>query len=451
VSSGYICVKKSGPLEGKVALSGAKNAVLAIISSLLLTSGKSVLKNVPALSDVHQMIGILESLGVTTLFDEKQNILEVDTSTLQHNEIAQECVKKFRASLLVLGPVLARFNSVKLALPGGDEIGARPIDYHIKNFIKMGARVYQEDDFLYAESDKLHAKKIILDYPSVGATENLMMALTLVPGESWIINAALEPEVLDLITVLQKMGAQIEIMPPAMIKITGVTSLRPVNHTVMFDRLEAGSLLTAGALSKGDVYLPDAQAYNMDLFLMKLEEMGNKVTIGKGGVGVRIKGAKNQRAVSFKTAPYPGFATDLQPLMMVAQTMVYGISEIVETVFENRFLHAPELNKMGANIHATGHFAKVTGVKELYGSDVVATDIRAACALALAGLVADGQTRIDGLHHWKRGYETLDDKLRSLGAIIEFEEFAGQVSKKVAPAVQSSSDIAKTLADKDYI
>lgn len=448
MSSGYIYVKKSGPLQGEVPLSGAKNAVLAIMASLLLTSGKSVLKNVPALSDVHQMIGVLESLGVQIQFDEEQNILEVDTSTLQHNKIAQECVKKFRASLLVLGPLLARFDDVKLALPGGDEIGARPIDFHIKNFIKMGARVHQDDDFLYAEATKLNPYKIVLDYPSVGATENLLMALTLVQGESWIINAALEPEVLDLIAVLQKMKADVEIVPPAMIKVKGVKKLYPVEHTVMYDRLEAGSLLTAGALSKGDVFLPDAQAYHMDLFLMKLEEMGNKITIGKNGIGVRIQGAKKQRAVSFKTAPYPGFATDLQPLMMVAQTTAYGVCEIVETVFENRFLHAPELNKMGADIHASGHFAKVTGVQELHGASVVATDIRAACALALAGLVAQGETVIDGLHHWKRGYETLDEKLQTLGASIELKEQV-VVSKKVAPAFRPKNNIESV--DKDYI
>lgn len=446
MSSGYISVKKSGPLEGKVALAGAKNAVLAVMSALLLTSGKSILKNVPNLLDVQQMIGMLKSLGVEIQFDVEHNTLEVDTSTLQHNEIAQECVKSFRASILVLGPLLTRFSDVKLAMPGGDNIGARPIDYHIKNFIKMGARIHQDDDFLYAESDKLTAQKIVLDYPSVGATENLMMALTRVPGESWIINAALEPEVLDLIAVLKKMGAKIEIMPPAMIKISGVDSLHPVEHTIMFDRLEAGSLLTAGALSQGDIYLPDAQAYYMDLFLMKLEEMGNKVIVGKHGKGVRIKGAKKQRAVSFKTAPYPGFATDLQPLMMVAQTVAYGTSQVVETVFENRFLHAPELNKMGANIQASGHYAKVVGVEQLYGTDVVATDIRAACALALAGLVAEGQTTIDGLHHWLRGYETLDEKLRQLGALIELHEVAqSKKNLKIAPAVRSASDHQKTV------
>ncbi|MBM17876.1 MAG: UDP-N-acetylglucosamine 1-carboxyvinyltransferase [Epsilonproteobacteria bacterium] len=435
MSTGHILVQKSMNLQGEVALSGAKNAVLAIMASLLLTSGKSVLKNVPAISDVKQMIGILESLGVTILFDKEHNVLEIDTTSLDHNNIAQECVKKFRASFLVLGPLLTRFKDVKIALPGGDEIGARPLDYHIKNFIKMGAAIHHEDSFLYAHAKKLKAQKIVLDYPSVGATENLMMALVLIPGRSWIINAALEPEVLDLITVLQKMGASIEIVSPAMIKIDGVEKLHPITHTVMFDRLEAGSLLVAGAITQGDIYVPDAHVRDMDLFLMKLEEMGNKVICNKNGVGVRIKGAARQRAVSFKTAPYPGFATDLQPLMMIAQVVAHGTSTIVETVFENRFLHAPELNKMGADITASGHYAQVNGVKNLYGASVLATDIRAACALALAGLVAEGQTHIDGLLHWKRGYETLDQKLRDLGALLELCEGAPTVAKKVTPAI----------------
>lgn len=436
MSSGYISVKKSGPLEGQVALSGAKNAILAIMASLLLTSGKSVLKNVPAISDVDEMIGILESLGVKIQFDRERNILEADTLSLDHNNIAHECVKKFRASFLVLGPLLSRFKDVKIALPGGDEIGARPLDYHIKNFIKMGASIHHEDSFLYAHAKQLYPQKIVLDYPSVGATENLMMALVLVPGRSWIINAALEPEVLDLITVLKKMGAQIQVHAPAMISIDGVKNLYSVDHTVMFDRLEAGSLLVAGAISQGDIHLPEAQVRDMDLFLMKLEEMGNRLTYGKDGVGVRIQGSRVQRSVSFKTTPFPGFATDLQPLMMVAQTVAHGESNIVETVFENRFLHAPELNKMGAKIKAKGHYATVKGVKQLHGESVVATDIRAACALALAGMIAEGETVIDGLFHWQRGYETLDEKLRSLGALLELRQGAKAVPKKVAPAVR---------------
>lgn len=422
MSSGYIYVKKSGPLRGEVSLDGAKNAVLVIMASLLLTSGKSVLKNVPVLSDVEQMIQILESLGAVIVFDREQNILEVDTSFIQPNSIAQDCVKKFRASFLILGPLLARFKNVKLALPGGDEIGARPLDFHIKNFIKMGSVTSFDNGLLHAHTEQLSAQKIILDYPSVGATENLMMAMVLTPGRSSIINAAVEPEVLDLITVLKKMGACIKVIAPAMIQIDGVKELLPIEHTVMPDRLEAGSLLIAGAITGGDIYIPDAVVQDMDLFLMKLEEMGHQITCGKNGLGVRIQGSKSARTVSFKTTPFPGFATDLQPMMMIAQTIAVGTSNIFETVFENRFLHVPELNKMGANIQAGGHFATVVGVSGLQGAHVIAKDIRAACALALAGLVAHGETYIEGLHHWKRGYETFDEKLRLLGASIELRD-----------------------------
>ena len=419
MSSGYIYVKKSSALQGEVRVSGAKNAALVIIASLLLTSGKSVLRNVPALSDVDQMIGILQSLGVQVFFDKEKNILEVNTTTLQHNEIAQDCVKKFRASLLVLGPLLARFKKVSLAFPGGDEIGMRPIDYHLKNFKKMGATVIEKDSCLHVAAQALQNQKIVLDYPSVGATENLLMALTLTPGRSYIINAALEPEVLDLIDVLKKMGAEIAVIAPATIQVDGVHKLYTVEHTIIPDRLEAGSLLIAGSVTKGDLHLIDAYVDHMDLFLMKLEEMGNQIIASKDKKNIRIIGAKQPQAVSIKTAPYPGFATDLQPLMMVAQAVSVGSCDVIETVFENRFLHVAELNKMGANIQASGHFAKVHGVKELFGAHAMATDIRAACALGLAGLIAHGQTFIEGLHHWKRGYETLDEKLRNVGAHIE--------------------------------
>lgn len=419
MSSGYIIVEQSGPLVGQVTLSGAKNAVLVIMTSLLLTRGKSVLRNVPALADVFDMIKILKSLRAEVQFDDVHNILEVDTTNLDPAGLDQDAVRKFRASLLIFGPLLTQFKDAKVAMPGGDAIGARPVDYHIKNFKKLGAQIYQDADFLYGQASKMHAQRLVLDYPSVGATENLLMALTMVEGESWLVNAALEPEVLDLITVLQKMGADIEICPPAMIKIKGVTKLNAVDHTVICDRLEAGSLLVAGAITKGDVYIPNANAFEMELFLMKLEEMGHLISVGNNGVGVRLQAAPCPKAVSFKTGPYPGFPTDLQALMMAAQTVSTGSCNVVETVFENRFLHVPEMNKMGANIRATGHFAELVGTPQLHGAEVIATDIRASCALALLGLAADGTTRVaQGTHHWKRGYETLDAKLRSLGAKI---------------------------------
>jgi len=419
VSTGYIIVEKSGPLVGHVSLSGAKNAVLVIMASLLLTRGKSILRNVPAIADVFDMIEIMQSLGAQIQFDQENNIVEIDTTHVQNNSLNQEAVRKFRASLLIFGPLLTQFKSVKIAMPGGDAIGVRPIDYHIKNFKKLGAQIEQDQEYLYGNAQQLQAQRLVLDYPSVGATENLMMALVLVEGESWIINAALEPEVLDLIAVLKKMHADIEIVPPAMIKIKGVKKLEPVDHAVMYDRLEAGSLLIAAAITKGDIYLPDANAQMLELFLMKLEEMGHLLTIGKNGQGVRLQASMTPKAVSFKTGPYPGFPTDLQALMMAAQAVATGSCNVVETVFENRFLHVPEMNKMGTRINASGHYAQMECTQGLVGADVVATDIRAACALALLGLAADGTTRVaNGLHHWKRGYETLDEKLRSLGAII---------------------------------
>ncbi len=422
MSSGYILVEKSQPLVGQVSLSGAKNAVLAIMVSLLLVRGKSILRNVPAIADVYDMIKILQSLGVVVEFDAEKNIVEVDTTQLCYESLDHQAVRKFRASFLIFGPLLAQFKNVKVAMPGGDAIGARPIDYHMKNFKKLGAQVYQDQDFLYGVAQNLQPQRLVLDYPSVGATENLLMALVLTPGESWIVNAALEPEVLDLISVLQKMGAEVDVMPPAMIRIRGVQKLDPIDHTVIFDRLEAASILIAGAITKGDIFIPDADVFNLELFLMKLEEMGHQIIVGKDGKGVRLISSQNPQAVSFKTGPFPGFPTDMQALMMAAQAVATGSCNVVETVFENRFLHVPEMNKLGAKIQASGHFATMQGVStQLQGADVKATDIRAACALVLLGLSAEGQTKVyDGVHHWKRGYETLDEKLRLLGAKIVF-------------------------------
>ncbi|MBI2345134.1 UDP-N-acetylglucosamine 1-carboxyvinyltransferase [Candidatus Dependentiae bacterium] len=419
MSTGYIIVQQSGPLEGSVNISGAKNAVLVIMASLILTRGRSILRNVPAIADVYEMIEILKSLGAKIQFDSQSNVVEVDTTQLNPGILNQDAVKKFRASLLIFGPLLTQFKDVKVAMPGGDAIGVRPLDYHIKNFKKLGADVWQDENFLYGKAYNLQAQRLVLDYPSVGATENLLMALTLVEGESWIVNAALEPEVLDLIVVLQKMGADIEICPPAMIKIKGVQNLKPVDHTVICDRLEAGSLLIAGAITKGDVFIPNANALEMELFLMKLGEMGHEIKIGANGQGVRLKACSSPKVVSFKTGPYPGFPTDLQALMMAAQVVAQGTCNVVETVFENRFLHVAEMNKMGAKISANGHCAQLEGTPHLIGVDVIATDIRAACALALLGFAAHGVTRVQkGVHHWKRGYETLDVKLQQLGANI---------------------------------
>lgn len=419
----YLEVEQSLGLEGQVSLSGAKNAVLVIMTSLILVRGKSILRNVPASDDVLQMIELLTSLGATVSYDEYDKILEVDTRHLEGYRVKPEMMKKMRASVLVMGPLLARFGKVEIAFPGGDVIGERPVDYHLKNFEKMGVVVEQHGDLLTAYVQHLQHRNLLLEYPSVGATENLMMLAVLTEGTTRIINAALEPEIFNLIDTLRKMGARISLEIPATIVIEGVEELKPVDQTIIFDRLEAGALLLAGAITGGYVHLPQAPAHEMGLFLMKLQEMGHTILIGKDGVGIKIKATKTPRAVSFRTAPYPGFPTDQQAPLTAVLTLAQGVSTIKETVYENRLIHARELVKMGAQIETT-HYdtAIVRGVEELYGTHVIASDIRASCALALAGLAAKGCTTISGVYHWKRGYEALEEKLRSLGASITLYE-----------------------------
>jgi len=418
VSNEYIIVEKSPALNGTVDLYGAKNAVLVIIASLLLTRGKSRLNNVPASDDVFAMIKLIESLGGQAFFHVQEHVLEIDTSMVNKWQVSAQMMKKMRASILVMGPLVALFGKAEVALPGGCIIGERAIDYHLKNFKKMGVYIDQAADYLNIHANGLHAQRLVLEYPSVGATENIMMAATLTPGITTIVNAALEPEVLDLIAVLRKMGARIDIQAPATVVIEGVTALHPVEHTIVVDRLEAGALLLAAAISGGSLALPQACAYTMDVFLLKLEEMGHEIVVGPHGVGITIKATKEPKAVSFKTAPYPGFPTDLQAPMMAAQCLAEGTSIIEETVFENRLVHVHELQKMGAQIKVTHNKATIIGVEKLYGASVIATDIRASCALVLAGLVADGSTIMTGIHHWTRGYDGLEKKLACLGAQI---------------------------------
>ncbi len=416
-SERIITINQSLNLSGQISLSGAKNAVLVIIASLILTEGKSVLHNVPHSDDVLQMISLMCELGAHITFDTIHNKLEVDTTFISSHKVSPTLMKKMRASVLVMGPLLARFAKADIALPGGCLLGARPIDFHIKNFEKMGVTFISNGEFLSGSTQCLQSQKLVLEYPSVGATENLMMAATLTPGTTQIINAALEPEVLDLINVLKKMGSVITILPPATIEITGVSSLNPIEHHIIHDRLEAGALLLAAAITGGEVHLPHASAQLLDVFLLKLQEMGHHIEVGKEQ-GIFLKATKNPQAVSFTTAPYPGFPTDLQAPMMAAQCLAAGKSEIHETVFENRFLHVRELQKMGAQITVNGNRATVIGVDALYGTQVIATDIRASCALVLAGLVAQGTTAMTGIKHWQRGYEALEKKLTLMGASI---------------------------------
>jgi len=387
---------------------------------LILTDGKSLLSNVPNSQDVRSMIELLEILGAKVLFDSKNNTLEVDTSRIDSFKVPYEIMKKMRASVLVMGPLLAKFGCAQIALPGGCVIGSRPIDYHLNNFKKMGADIEAVGDSISARvKNRFKPTKLVLEYPSVGATENILMASVFTKGITRIVNAALEPEVLDLISVLKKMGANINILPASSIEIEGVSTLKPIEHKVINDRLEAGALLLASAITGGQIYLPDAPAWAMDLFLFKLEQMGHYIEVGSDEVGVTLKATNSPKAVSFKTGPYPGFPTDLQSPMMAAQCIAEGKSIVEETVFENRLLHVRELQKMGAQIQVEHNRAIVTGVDQLYGASVIATDIRASCCLVLAGFVAEGKTIMSGVNHFKRGYDSLDKKFIGLGACIK--------------------------------
>ncbi len=418
----YLQVNQSGPLSGSVDLFGAKNGALVIMTSLLLTEGVSTLYNVPNSTDVQLMIKLLESLGALITFSVETHVMKVDTRSLHSETICPSVMNKMRASILAMGPLLARFGKAIVANPGGCLIGARPIDYHLKGFKTLGVAIEETTHSIIGTmsvNSNLN-NRIIFEYPSVGATENILMAATLLPGQTTIINAALEPEVLDLILVLKKMGAQIETSAPATIIITGVSQLYSIEYEILPDRLEAGALLLAAAMTKGSITLNNARPYDMDIFLLKLQEMGHTIITTPGKQGITFHSTEDPQAVSFKTGPYPGFPTDLQAPMMAVQAMARGSCVVEETVFENRLMHVRELQKMGAHITMINNqTAQIKGVDTLYGAEVIAPDIRASCALVLAGLAAEGKTKIIGLHQWQRAYDGLEKKLIFLGANLE--------------------------------
>lgn len=418
-------VENSGSLEGNIYISGSKNAVLPLMAASVLTDEKCVICDTPALRDVEVMCALIESVGGLIHFDESHHLLELETKNVILEGAPSELAKKMRASVLLMGPLLARTGTAKIALPGGCAIGARPIDLHLKGFQALGARITmkQDEEFDYVEAyaDRLIGCDIYLDFPSVGATENLMMTAVLAEGYSTIQNAAEEPEIVDLANFLNKMGAKVKGAGTDTIRIEGVKSLSGTKHVVIPDRIETGTFMVAAAITRGRIKLENAVASHVKPIIAKLRESGVDVEEGDDYI---VVDARNKKLIStnIKTLPYPGFPTDMQSQFMTLLTTAKGKSTIIETVFENRFMHIAELNKMGADIMYEDRRATIEGPKKLKATQVSATDLRAGAALVLAGLIADGVTVIDEIYHIERGYEQFIAKMSAVGAKISMEE-----------------------------
>lgn len=413
-----IRVKKSGPLKGMINIDGAKNAVLPIIAATLLANDKCVLKSVPNLRDVHVISDLLRHLGAKVEYS--NNTLTVDSTTINTYEAPYELVKKMRASFLVMGPLLARFNHTKISMPGGCAIGTRPIDLHLKGFKALGAKITIDHGFVEAKTDHLKGNKLYLDFPSVGATQNIMMAAVLADGVTTIENAAEEPEIVDLANFLNEMGASVRGAGTNTIKITGVKKLKGTEHTIIPDRIEASTYMVAAAMTKGDIVLKNVIIDHLKPVIAKLTEAGAQVYEGENSI--RVVGPEKIKPIDVKTLPHPGFPTDVQAQFMAMLTVADGTGVVIETVFENRFMHVNEFNRMGANIKIDGRSAVVNGVDSLVGADVTATDLRAGAALILCGLIADGTTNINEIYHIQRGYVDIDKKFRALGGDVEIVE-----------------------------
>ncbi len=414
-----IVIKGGNKLTGEVKVEGAKNAVLPILTASLLASDKpSKLVNVPALSDVETINNVLTTLNADVTYKKDENAVVVDATKTLNEEAPYEYVSKMRASILVMGPLLARLGHAIVALPGGCAIGSRPIEQHIKGFEALGAEIHLENGNIYANAkDGLKGTSIHLDFPSVGATQNIIMAASLAKGKTLIENAAKEPEIVDLANYINEMGGRITGAGTDTITINGVESLHGVEHAIIPDRIEAGTLLIAGAITRGDIFVRGAIKEHMASLVYKLEEMGVELDYQEDGIRVRAEG--DLQPVDIKTLPHPGFPTDMQSQMMALLLTANGHKVVTETVFENRFMHVAEFKRMNANINVEGRSAKLEGKSQLQGAQVKATDLRAAAALILAGLVADGKTSVTELNHLDRGYVDLHSKLKQLGADIE--------------------------------
>jgi UDP-N-acetylglucosamine 1-carboxyvinyltransferase len=409
-------IKGGNPLEGEVRISGAKNSALPAMAASLLTSGEVILENVPFVNDAFTTRRLLRELGATVEFQDDHSARLCAPKILSH-EAPYDLVKTMRASVLVLGPLLARTGRARVSLPGGCAIGARPINLHINGFHKLGATVRTEHGYVEASADRLRGAEIVFDKITVTGTENLMMAATIADGQTILQNCACEPEVVDLADMLTKMGAKIEGAGTSKIVIDGVTELKGTTHRVIPDRIEAGTFLIAAAITNGTVEIAELNPSHLASLVQKLRDAGAKIEVGWDRIVVRGNG--ELRAADAVTKEYPGFATDMQAQYMALMTQATGTAVITENIFENRFMHASELMRMGADIRIDGARAIVTGKTRLSGATVIASDLRASASLVIAGLVADGPTLIDRVYHLDRGYEKIEEKLRSLGAQIE--------------------------------
>lgn len=418
-------------LEGDITVSGAKNAALPILASVILGGGECTVTNVPRVVDVVTMGKVLGILGATVKAEGNRVTMKMDA--LRSSEAPYDLVRTMRASVVVLGPLLARWGEATVSMPGGCAIGSRPVNLHLAGFEKMGATVTVEHGYIKAKAPRLKGARICLDFPTVTGTENLMMAACLADGTTVIENAAKEPEILDLAAFLVKRGARIAGAGTDMITIEGVSELRGADHEVIPDRIEAGTYLAAAAITGGDVCVKNCRPQHLEAVTAKLREAGAEVTENKESI--RLKAAKRLKSVDVKTYPYPGFATDMQAQMMALMCVAQGTSVITETVFESRFIHVPELQRMGAEIKVDGSHAVVTGIAKLSGAPVMASDLRASAGLVVAGLAAEGETEIARVYHLDRGYERIEEKLNGLGAAIRRVPGAGQ-SGQAAPSAK---------------
>lgn len=412
-------IRGGKPLQGKIQASGAKNAALPILISSLLTSKRCTFSRVPFLKDIETTLELLERLGVSAERNKNSNEVEVSAKALSSFEAPYDLVSTMRASVLVLGPLVARLGQAKVSLPGGCAIGARPIGLHLDGLAKLGAKIDLQEGYVLASAKKLVGNRVVFDFPSVGATENLMMAAALAKGESILENSAREPEIVDLARVLKKMGAEIEGEGTPTIRIQGKDELAGCSHEILCDRIETGTYLAAAFATRGSIIVEGLEPIHLEAVLSQFEAAGAKIERKERSIGLAAQ--DRPRSVDITTQPFPGFPTDMQAQFMVVMALADGISTMTENIFENRFMHVPELCRLGADIQIKGKTAVIRGKQSLRGAPVMATDLRASASLVLAGLCAEGETRVSRLYHLDRGYEQMAEKLQSLGAEVRRE------------------------------